>query len=220
MNAAAHAAEPRPALAAPFPRPRPAEAETEVGPETWRSVLQSSPDELEPDLRARAAALYRRYGPAVYRRCLRLLREPEAARDATQEVFLKLVANLDRVPPDVPVLAWLYRVASNHCLNLRRAGRHRGDGLPEGDLETLAAAPGPDLPDLALARQVLSRFDEVTRLVAVGILVDGMEHEELALVLGISRRSVARKLERFLEGARRFLALGRAGDAGGADLAC
>jgi len=52
---------------------------------------------------------------------------------------------------------------------------------------------------------VLARFDEVTRLVAVGVLVDGMEHEEVAEVLGLSRRSVARKLERFLEGSRRFL---------------
>jgi len=52
---------------------------------------------------------------------------------------------------------------------------------------------------------VLARFDEVTRLVAVGVLVDGMEHEEVAAALGISRRSVARKLERFLDTARCFL---------------
>lgn len=156
-------------------------------------------------LRERAAESYRRHGPAVYRRCLRLLRNPEAARDATQEVFVKLVSRLDRLPPDAPVLAWLYRVTSNHCLNLRRAGRYRGEGQPEGDLEALEAAPGCELPDRALARQVLARFDEVTRLVAVGVLVDGMEHDELAEVLGISRRSVARKLERFMDGARRYL---------------
>jgi len=156
---------------------------------------------------ALAADLYRRYGPVVYRRCLRLLRNPEAARDATQDVFLKLVLDLERFRAGRPVLAWLYRVSSNHCLNLRRAGRHRGDGKPEGDLEVLEAAPGTSLPDLALARQLLARFDEVTRLVAVGVLVDGMEHEEVAALLGLSRRSVARKLERFLDGARRFLVL-------------
>jgi len=36
--------------------------------------------------------------------------------------------------------------------------------------------------------------------------VDGMEHEEIAEVLGISRRTVTRKLERFLENAKKFLA--------------
>lgn len=153
--------------------------------------------------KARAADHYRRYGPAVYRRCLRLLKNPEAARDATQDVFVKLVGQADRFDPRTPVLAWLYRVASNHCLNLKRAGRYRGDGAPEGDLELLEAATDVDVPARALARQLLARFDEPTRLVAVGVLVDGMEHEEVGEVLGISRRSVARKLARFLDGARR-----------------
>jgi RNA polymerase sigma-70 factor (ECF subfamily) len=163
------------------------------------------------DRRARAAELYGRYGPLVYRRCLRLLRNPEAASDATQDVFVKLMRDLGRFEKGAPVLPWLYRVSSNHCLNARRAGRHRGEGLPEADLDVLEAAPGTSLPDLALARQVLAQFDEVTRLVAVAVLVDGMEHEEAAEVLGLSRRSVARKLERFLEGSRLFLARSEAG---------
>ena len=171
----------------------------------------SAPAARSASARARSAELYRRYGPIVYRRCLRLLRNPDAARDATQDVFVKLVRTLSRFD-DEAVLPWLYRVAGNHCLNVRRAGRHRGEGRPEGDLMALEAAPDRDLPELALARQVLARFDEVTRLVAVGVLVDGMEHEEVAAALGISRRSVARKLERFLDLARTFLA--QAGEGG------
>ena len=56
-----------------------------------------------------------------------------------------------------------------------------------------------------LAQQVLSQFDEATQAVAVGVLVDGLEHEEVAEMLGISRRTVARKLERFLDTARAYL---------------
>ena len=41
--------------------------------------------------------------------------------------------------------------------------------------------------------------------VAVGVFVDGMKHEEVAEVLGISRRTVSRKLERFLDRSKRFL---------------
>jgi len=47
----------------------------------------------------------------------------------------------------------------------------------------------------------------------VGVLVDGMEHEEIAAVLGISRRTVSRKLTRFLENARKFIARTGPGDA-------
>src|SRR5512143_3873274 len=75
------------------------------------------------DHREAAARLYREYGPAVYRRCLRLLRDRDAAQDATQEVFVKLVSNMGRLEGRGEVLPWIYRVATNHCLNLGRNTR-------------------------------------------------------------------------------------------------
>jgi RNA polymerase sigma-70 factor (ECF subfamily) len=157
------------------------------------------------DPRGRAAELYRQYGPVVYRRCLRILKDPEAAKDATQEVFVKLVRDMEKLAERETVLPWIYRVATNHCLNHRRDAARRGDDVEMPDLE-LAHGVSPDaFPDRALAVQLLERVDETTRSVAVGVLVDGMEHEEVASVLGISRRTVARKLERFLESARKFV---------------
>src|SRR5512137_565183 len=141
--------------------------------------------------------LYTEVGPAVYRRCLRLLGSRAAAEDATQEVFVKLLRDMDRLQDRETVLPWIFRVATNHCLNLRRDARGRGQ---EGDPEDLDVVPdargdGPDAyPDRHLAQAILSRFDGETQAVAVGVLVDGMEHEEVAAVLGISRRTVSRKL--------------------------
>jgi RNA polymerase sigma-70 factor (ECF subfamily) len=153
--------------------------------------------------------LYREFGPVVYRRCLRLLGDRAAAEDATQEVFVKLLRDVDRLQDRETVLPWIYRVAMNHCLNVRRDARRRGqDGLAE-DLDIVPDARGerPDAyPDRQLAQAVLSRFDEETQAVAVGVLVDGMEHEEIASALGISRRTVSRKLSRFVENARKYLA--------------
>jgi RNA polymerase sigma-70 factor, ECF subfamily len=156
--------------------------------------------------RERADQLYREYGPMVYRRCLRLLRDREAARDATQEVFVKLLRDIEKLDSRETALPWAYRVATNYCLNLRRdARRHREEALePELDVRPAAAPPG--YPDLHLAQAVLSRFDAQTQAVAVGVFVDGMEHEEVAELLGISRRTVSRKLDRFLENAKKFLA--------------
>jgi RNA polymerase sigma-70 factor (ECF subfamily) len=150
--------------------------------------------------------MYRLHGPAVYRRCLRLLKDPDAARDATQEVFVKLVRDMARLADRDTVLPWIYRVATNHCLNLRRNASKRGEEALAPDLEVSDRAGAGSYPDRALARQVLARFDQATQAVAIGVLVDGMEHVELAESLGISRRTVARRLERFLEGARRFVA--------------
>jgi RNA polymerase sigma-70 factor, ECF subfamily len=157
------------------------------------------------DPREQAARLYREHGPAVYRRCLRLLRDREAARDATQEVFVKLVRDMKRLEDRETALPWIYRVATNHCLNLRRDAARRGEEALEPALEV--SDGGADLyPERQLAQRVLSRFDRITQAIAVGVFVDGMEREEVADALGISRRTVTRKLGRFLGNARKILA--------------
>jgi RNA polymerase sigma-70 factor (ECF subfamily) len=149
--------------------------------------------------------LYREFGPVVYRRCVRLLGDRESARDATQEVFVKLLREDRLLGEAEDVLPWIYRVATHHCLNLRRDGRGRAaPGGGDDALEVVADAAAP-FPERRLAQQVLARFDATTQAVAVGVLVDGMEREEVAGALGISRRTVHRKLARFLSGARRLL---------------
>jgi RNA polymerase sigma-70 factor (ECF subfamily) len=167
------------------------------------------------DPRSQAARLYREHGPAVYRRCLRLLGDRPAAEDATQEVFVKLMRDMERLQERETVLPWIYRVATNHCLNLRRDARRRGEEAVDADLELAPEAAGlpQAYPERQLAQAVLSRFDAETQAVAVGVFVDGMEHEEVARVLGISRRTVSRKLGRFLDNARKFLARTEVGGA-------
>jgi RNA polymerase sigma-70 factor, ECF subfamily len=101
-------------------------------------------------------------------------------------------------------LPWIYRVATNYCLNVRRnAGRRGEEALPE--IEMPAPEALDTVPERELVKRVLSRFDAETQAVAVGVFVDGMEHEEVAQALGISRRTVARKLERFVGNARKYL---------------
>ena len=161
--------------------------------------------------RAQVTGLYREFGPVVYRRCLRLLGDRAAAQDATQEVFVKLLGNIPLLQDRDTVLPWIYRVATNHCLNLLRDARRRGEESEEEHPLAASLPEGTARPDAyvdwELARSVLSRFDGQTQAVAVGVFVDGMNHDEVAGALGISRRTVSRKLERFVEGARRFLGM-------------
>jgi RNA polymerase sigma-70 factor, ECF subfamily len=153
--------------------------------------------------REEVVRLYRELGPAVYRRCLRLLRDREAAQDATQEVFVKLLRDGPLLGGGERALRWIYRVATYHCLNVRRDRRRRERRLDAAAAEAMAPAPSAG-GERQLAEQVLARFDSTTQAVALGMLVDGMEGEELALALGISRRTVHRKLRRFLEVTRRL----------------
>jgi RNA polymerase sigma-70 factor, ECF subfamily len=162
------------------------------------------PDGSQVTDRERAAALYRQYGPAVYRRCLRLLKDREAAQDATQEVFVKLVRDIAKVDDPAIVLPWIYRVATNYCLNALRNRSRRGEDSLDG-FEIAGNTSVDSFTNRHLAGAILARFDEGTQAVAVGVLVDGMGHEELAGALGISRKTVERRLARFLEAAKKFV---------------
>jgi RNA polymerase sigma-70 factor (ECF subfamily) len=192
-----------PAVAMTLSFPSPRESGTSDDP-----AVDSSAQAV-PQAGRTASELYRTYGPVVYRRCLRLLKDPDAAQDATQEVFLKLVRDMPRLQERETVLPWLYRVAMNYCLNERRnatrRGGDRGDDVdPELDLASTESA---DIyPDRALAQSVLARFDTATQAIAIGVIVDGMDREEVAEALGVSRRTVARKLDRFLDNARKYIA--------------
>jgi RNA polymerase sigma-70 factor (ECF subfamily) len=198
---------------APPPRPptrfalassRPARASTHLRVVERSAAEPAAEAAPSPHCETRAAALYREMGPLVYRRCLRLLRDPEAARDATQEVFLRLVRGEVALEEREDLAPWLFRVATNYCLNLRRNARHRGETSMDDGVELAEPVRGDRL-DAIVVQRLLARFDTTTQLIATAILVDEQEHEDVAAALGLSRRTMARKLERFIELARRHL---------------
>lgn len=153
------------------------------------------------------AALYRQWGPVVYRRCLRVLKDREEAQDATQHVFVQLLRHSGRFTADPSeAIAWMQSVATNVSLNRMRDGRRKSAKLEAVHEDT----PPPLAPDDALgnkeeARAVLARVDGPSRAVAVSVLVEEQSHEDAAARLGVSSKTVQRRLRRFLDHARRFL---------------
>jgi RNA polymerase sigma-70 factor, ECF subfamily len=148
--------------------------------------------------REEISQLYHRLGPLIYRRCLRLLANPEHARDATQEVFVRMLRHAGKLEPDRQCLPWLYRVATNYCLNQIRDGQRLEFRQPE-DLPQGGAGTGSE-KRLAARHQVMvlmDQLDEKTQQIAVLALMDGMTQEEIAEVTGLSRKTVGKKLNRF-----------------------
>jgi len=66
----------------------------------------------------RLAALYREYGPVIYWRCAKLLRDEVAAEDATQETFLRVCRHLDAAPDTDEALRWIWRITGSPCWSL------------------------------------------------------------------------------------------------------
>lgn len=77
--------------------------------------------------------LMRAHEDRIFAVCLRMLRDREAALEATQETFITVFRKADRFAGRSAFGTWLYRVAINTCYDLtRRNRRHRADRLPEG----------------------------------------------------------------------------------------
>jgi RNA polymerase sigma-70 factor (ECF subfamily) len=82
----------------------------------------ASPMELQraaDDVNALFAAHYER----IYALCLRLMRDPERAREMTQEALLAAYQNLPRFRGDAKFSTWLFRIARNKCFRALRARR-------------------------------------------------------------------------------------------------
>jgi RNA polymerase sigma-70 factor (ECF subfamily) len=63
------------------------------------------------------AELYRRFYPKVLPYCVKKLLDQEAARDTTQDVFLKAATHLDSLRNPAAFTAWIFRIAHNDCVN-------------------------------------------------------------------------------------------------------
>src|SRR5262249_23930001 len=59
--------------------------------------------------------------PKIYGLALRMLWNPEDAKDATQEILLRVVRHLAAFRGDSGFLTWAYRVAANHRLTWRKS---------------------------------------------------------------------------------------------------
>jgi len=108
-----------------------------------------------------------RYRGPIYNLCYRMTRNAEDARDLGQEVFIKVFSLLDRFDENYAFSSWLFRIATNHCIDHLRRNRLRflsldgGVGQDGEEYELQLPAGGPE-PDTVLQRkEALARLDEI-----------------------------------------------------------
>lgn len=147
------------------------------------------PAAARPDL----GSIYETHGPAIRAHCSRLLGDSASAEDASQEVFLRVRRYPGPLPGSNELRPWLFRIATNHCLNELRSRSVRArtpphlDGVLTANVEDALAARGD-------AQRFLERLPPRARAVAWLTFVDGMRQHEVAETLGVSRRTVVNYL--------------------------
>ena len=157
-----------------------------------------------PGDRAALEALYVQTEKAVYALALSLLRDPEDARDVTQEVYLKVRAAAHLYVPQGKPLAWLFTITRNLCRDLQRS-RTRDGQTPE-DLENDARfSYVSDPTDRLVLEAALKALGDEERQVVLLHAVSGLKHREIAQDLGLPLSTVLSRYNRALKKLKRHL---------------
>lgn len=150
------------------------------------------------------AELYRRFGHALYRRCLSLVGNEAEASELLQETFCQFWDRRAAFEGRSSAFTFLYRIATN--LSIDRLRRRRTAGVQiEVETVRLEAADRPEMSEERLQKLVslTEGLDPDVLTVAVLRYVDGMTQEEIAQALSLSRRTIGKRLKRFLEWTRK-----------------
>jgi RNA polymerase sigma-70 factor (ECF subfamily) len=137
------------------------------------------------------AQLAEDYASRLYAVAYRMLGHRADAEDAVQRALTKCFAARASYSPRWAVSTWLYRALSNVCIDelRRRRVRVEADGRPEAGTHRDPAAG----IDLARALETVPRE---ARLLLALHYVDGLSHQELAAIRGISVNTVKSQLAR------------------------
>jgi RNA polymerase sigma-70 factor (ECF subfamily) len=178
--------------------------------------VESAADHL---LRARAArrdeaalgAIYARHAPAVQRFLRDLVGCPVTAADATQETFVRAFRRLDTLRDQDRLAPWLFGIARNVSLEVRRARRVRARYVVAGDakLDDIGAASPALTPESELLgreaaeviARALARLSDERRALLLLRLDHGLAYEEIAAAMSMSLAKVKVEIHR----ARRIL---------------
>ena len=154
----------------------------------------------------RYGELMRLYNQKVLGYCLSMLNNRSEAEEAAQDIFTKAYHNLKKFQKNSSFSTWLYRITTNHCLDiLRKRNRRRTvslEALVESDgdrIEALFATSRTALPALEskdLTDKILATLPEDYRAILTLREAQGLEYQEIANTLDCSLDAVKGRLSR------------------------
>ncbi|HYC60849.1 MAG TPA: RNA polymerase sigma factor [Thermoanaerobaculia bacterium] len=166
-----------------------------------------------------ASEIYDRYSGRIYNFAFRFLKNAEAAEDATQEVFVKMLKHANQFHGDAKLSTWLFSITANWCRDYLR----KADNKTKESDDVLVTLPTPAelAPDRNLERReselrVRRALEALTAEQREAILLSryqGLSYAEIAQIAGCSEGAVKTRVFRAMETLKKTLM----GDASGGD---
>lgn len=155
--------------------------------------------------------LVRAYQERVYWHIRKMVIDHDESDDLVQEVFIKVWKNLDGFREDARLYTWIYRIATNECLNHLRKKKNRFF-LPIGDVTgelmgRLESQRSPDASEVEMKLQkALLQLPDKQRMVFNMKYFDDMKYDDMAEITGTSVGALkasyhhaTKKIEEFLQ---------------------
>ncbi len=159
-----------------------------------------------------ASELYDRYSARIYNFAFRFLKNSEAAEDATQEVFVKMMKYANQFQGDAKLSTWLFSITANWCRDYLR----KADNKPKESEEVLLMLPssselGPERnlekkEDERRVQRALSALTPEQREAILLSRYQGLSYAEIAQIAGCSEGAVKTRVFRAMETLKKALA--------------
>ncbi|MEO8036265.1 MAG: RNA polymerase sigma factor [Acidobacteriota bacterium] len=158
-----------------------------------------------------ASEIYDRYSARIYNFAFRFLKNSEAAEDAVQEVFVKMLKHANQFHGDAKLSTWLFSITANWCRDyLRKADNKQKDS--EDVLLTLPASneysPERNLQQKQDEQRVQRALATLTAEQREAILLSryqGLSYAEIAQIAGCSEGAVKTRVFRAMETLKKAL---------------
>lgn len=140
-------------------------------------------------------ALYNSTHPTLFRYAWHITHDENAAYDVLQDVFMKLWQVRDTIDPERSLKALLYQMVRNYSLNHeRRKKRQATDSLDDGIFEPVSFdANAEDLDASALRDRINAWIAELPSRRREAFMLsrfEGLSHEEIARIMGLTKKTV------------------------------
>lgn len=126
--------------------------------------------------------LYRRYAGKVFAKCISMLGDHGLARDATQDVFIKILLNLSKFTEQSSFSTWVYSITYNYCIDLIRKKKKNILIFTE-DMGRVSTAADVEIPDSVILEMETNRLEKVLNKLPVGdkAILDMKYTEDLSI---------------------------------------
>ncbi|MDQ3280725.1 MAG: RNA polymerase sigma factor [Acidobacteriota bacterium] len=158
-----------------------------------------------------ASEIYDRYSGRIYNFAFRFLKNAEAAEDAVQEVFVKMMKHAHQFHGDAKLSTWLFSITANWCRDYLRKAENRSK--ESDDVLVELPTPSEHAPDRRLEqrenetriRKALQALTPEQREAILLSRYQGLSYAEIAQIAGCSEGAVKTRVFRAMETLKKTL---------------